>query len=449
MSSEIAISVRNVGKCYQVYDRPQDRLKESLIGGISRVVRPVLQALTGKHTSRPSYYREFWALSGVTVEIGRGETFGIVGLNGSGKSTLLQIIAGTVNATSGIVSVNGRVAALLELGSGFNPEFTGRENVYLNGAIHGLTRNQIDSRFESIAAFADIGDFIDQPVKMYSSGMALRLAFSVIAHVDADILIIDEALSVGDVVFSQKCMRFLREFQERGTIVFVSHDSGAIVSLCNRALWLERGRVRMIDNARMVSEAYVAAFYERLQGPSLIETTSHPDKQHPAGEAALFPVQSASPSFGKGGARIADVALLDETGARLSSVVGGEPVSIRVRAQVMAELNSPIIGFYVKDRLGQYLFGDNTFLAYRDRPIRSNAGDVVEASFAFLMPVLPAGHYSVAVALAEGTQNNHLQHHWIHDAIQFDSHSTSASTGLVGIPMRGIVIKTIPPTEQR
>ena len=193
MSFDIAIKIQNLSKCYQIYEKPQDRLKQSIFGRVRNIL--------GK--SDKVFFREFWALKGVSFEVKKGETVGIVGRNGSGKSTLLQLICGTLNPSSGKIEVNGRVAALLELGSGFNPEFNGRENVYLNAALLGLNKDEIDRKYGDIVAFADIGDFIDQPVKTYSSGMMVRLAFSVIAHVDADILIVDEALAVGDAVFTQ------------------------------------------------------------------------------------------------------------------------------------------------------------------------------------------------------------------------------------------------------
>jgi lipopolysaccharide transport system ATP-binding protein len=469
MSSDVVVSLRELGKCYRIYDKPQDRLKQSVIARVHRLARPLVRLATGKSPSIPAYYREFWALRSIAIDIRRGETFGIIGLNGSGKSTLLQLIAGTLNPTEGEVTVSGRVAALLELGSGFNPEFTGRENVYVNGTILGLTRKQIDSRFDAIAGFADIGPFIDQPVKTYSSGMSLRLAFAVMVHVDADILLIDEALAVGDVVFTQKCMRFLRTFQDRGTIIFVSHDSGAVVNLCNRALWLQQGRARMIADAKTVSEAYLESFYEYLQGPSAFVQKASPRKQAGLGKQTvasgapvdqrlefinhsparndieLFSFEPHESSFGKGGAQIKDVALLDSDERPLSWVVGGERVILRVQAETRSDVTGPIVGFYVKDRLGQFLFGDNTFLTFRDNPLDVRCGEVIEASFAFKMPILPVGDYSICVALAEGTQVRHIQHHWIHDAIQFRSHSSSVSTGLVGIPMSSIEMRAVVP----
>jgi homopolymeric O-antigen transport system ATP-binding protein len=460
MSSDAVVSLRNVGKSYRIYDKPQDRLKESLMARLHRLARPLARLSTREALRRPTYYREFWALRDVTLDIQQGETFGIVGLNGSGKSTLLQIIAGTLNPSGGDVVVKGRIAALLELGSGFSPEFTGRENVYMNGAILGLTREQIDSRFDAIAAFADIGEFIDQPVKTYSSGMSVRLAFAVIAHVDADILLIDEVLAVGDVLFAQKCMRFLRSFQSRGTIIFVSHDSGAVVNLCHRALWLQQGRARMVADAKTVSEAYLESFYEHLQGPSDPDSRVIQERSGVAEPPAdqrlqfindstarndieLFSFNPDGPSFGKGGAKITDVDLLDVEGRQLTWVVGGENVILRVRAEAQAHVEGPIVGFFVKDRLGQTLFGDNTFLTYCQKPQNMRPGGGIEVRFAFAMPILPAGDYSVCVAFAEGTQENHVQHHWIHDAMQFRSHSSSVSTGLVGIPMRSIDMRAV------
>ena len=221
-----AIRCDGLGKAYHVYRRPEDRLKQALSFGRGR------------------YYHEFWALRDVSVTIAAGETVGVVGRNGSGKSTFLQMVCGVLTPTEGRAVTKGRVVALLELGSGFNPEFSGRENVYLSAAILGLSREETEARFAAIAGFAEIGNSIDQPVKHYSSGMHARLAFAVAAHVDADILIVDEILAVGDAAFSQKCMRFMRAFKERGTLCFVSHDSNAVIGLCDRALWLDQGRLR-------------------------------------------------------------------------------------------------------------------------------------------------------------------------------------------------------------
>lgn len=239
MFSESAVAAKGLGKCYEVYAHPQDRLRQFLARG------------------KKQLYREFWALKGLDFELGHGEVLGVVGTNGSGKSTLLQLLCGTLTPTEGSVEVQGRVAALLELGAGFNPEFTGRENVYMNAAILGLTRGEVDERFDEIAAFADIGDFIEQPVKTYSSGMFVRLAFSVATSVDPDILIIDEALSVGDGVFARRSFDRILALKDKGkTILFCSHALYHIETICNRALWLHRGEARMLDRVERVLPAY-------------------------------------------------------------------------------------------------------------------------------------------------------------------------------------------------
>src|SRR5437867_3415175 len=255
-SEEIAVRVSDLSKCYHIYDRPPDRLKQSVLPKLQRLIRkPPRQ-----------YYREFWALKDVSFEVKKGESVGIIGRNGSGKSTLLQIICGTLTPTSGTIETSGRIAALLELGSGFNPEFTGRENVYMNAAVLGLSKGEIDERFDDISAFADIGEFIEQPVKIYSTGMYVRLAFSVIAHVDAEILVVDEALSVGDAVFTQKCMRFTRSFQEHGTLIFVSHDTSAVQNLCRPGIWLGNRQLQQMGSSKSVAEAYLQYTLQEVYG---------------------------------------------------------------------------------------------------------------------------------------------------------------------------------------
>lgn len=235
MSSEaIAIAVASLGKCYEIYAIPGDRLKQFIL--------PRIQQLFGRPQAR--YFREFWALREVSFEIRRGETIGIIGRNGSGKSTLLQMICGTLSPTQGSIKTYGRIAALLELGSGFNPEFSGRENVYLNATVLGLSQQEIDQRFDSIVGFADVGDFIEQPVKTYSSGMFVRLAFAVAVHVSPDILVVDEALSVGDIAFQNKCIERIKLLQSQGTtLLFISHDMSTLQMICDRVIWLDRGHV--------------------------------------------------------------------------------------------------------------------------------------------------------------------------------------------------------------
>ena len=251
-ANNIAIKVENLSKCYQIYAAPRDRLKQFVL--------PRLQRLAGQMPCQ--YYREFWALKDVSFEVKKGETVGIIGRNGSGKSTLLQMICGTLNPTSGSVQTNGRIAALLELGSGFNPEFTGRENVYMNAAVLGLHQDEIDARFDDIAAFADIGDFIEQPTKTYSSGMLVRLAFAVAINSDPEILVIDEALSVGDELFQRKCFSRIEAIRSSGsTILFVSHSGGQVVELCDRAILMDAGEKLAVGLAKQIVAKYQKLLY--------------------------------------------------------------------------------------------------------------------------------------------------------------------------------------------
>lgn len=450
-SNDLAVRVADVGKCYHIYETPRDRLKQFVLPRVRRFVG----------LPQRQYYRDFWALRDISFELKRGEAMGIIGRNGSGKSTLLQILCGTLTPTTGAVETSGRIAALLELGAGFNPDFTGRENVYMNATLLGLTQEQIEERFDAIAAFADIGDFLEQPVKMYSSGMFVRLAFAVIAHVDADILVVDEALAVGDALFTQKCMRFIRKFREHGSLLYVSHDSGSVMNLCDRAIWLQSGNVKQHGTAKAVCEQYLDDLFGSLesnalkhkpatdrQSPVRIERLRHPglvwrdqraafvNGSNLRNDLQVFRFQEQeSAEFGGNDALITDVRLLDASGDPLSWVVGGEKVTIRIEAQAHIALRSPIFGFMLRDRLGQNIFGDNSYLAWQAQPLRVEAGEAFAAEFEFYIPWLAAGDYVFQVALAEGTQQDHRQLHWIHDALVIRAHHEAVATGIVGIPM--------------
>ena len=447
---ETAIKVAGLSKCYQIYNKPHDRLKQSLF--------PRWQALIGKAPRQ--YFREFWALRDVSFEIKKGETVGIVGRNGSGKSTLLQMICGTLNPSGGTIKTNGRVAALLELGAGFNPEFTGRENVYMAATLYGLTQAQIDKRFEQIAAFADIGEFVEQPVKTYSSGMYVRLAFAVIAHVDADILVVDEALAVGDAVFTQKCMRFIREFQKHGTLLFVSHDTGAVQNLCKSAIWLSHGQVRMTGTSKEVSEAYLQFTLQEVYGEEakLISVASDQTVGGPASEtlpedphmalvvdygavAKVCDNTAVATGWKTGQAEIQSVSLTKLSADQHEIYKGGERVRMTVRAKAHGPLEKPILGFLIRDRLGQDLFGENT-LPFTDRtPIRIEPGATFEGVFEFRLPMLPNGQYAVMASVADGDRYENIQHHWMHDALIVNVASSKIRYGLVGIPFERVELQ--------
>lgn len=446
MRSDVAISVKNLTKTYRIFGHPGDRIKQALTFG------------------QKKFHKEFTALKDVSFEIKKGETVGIIGRNGSGKSTLLQLICGILKPTSGSVEVNGRISALLELGAGFNPEFTGRENVYFQGAVTGISREVMAHRFDEIAAFADIGEFIDQPVRTYSSGMYVRLAFAVAAHVDAELLVIDEALSVGDAFFVQKCMRYIHSFiRNGGTILFVSHDIAAVAQLCQTVYWLADGEIKRQGDPKTVIEGYIESLYVPAGGTPAPAHATHLD---PAAQAvndadlrdvrqdfinsslyrntlavSQFPREPRG--FGENGASITEVALKNASGDAVTSVLGGELLTLHIHGRANKNLESPLVGFFVKNSTGQTLFGDNTYLSYRESPPSIHAHQEFDAQFTFRFPILPVGDYAVTVAVAEGTQTNPVQHHWIHEALFLRSISSSVATGLVGIPMQSITLHTV------
>lgn len=444
-SDDLAIRIDGLSKCYQIYDRPSDRLRQFIAPRIDRVLGRKPQP----------YFRDFWAVKDVSFEVRRGDTVGIVGRNGSGKSTLLQIICGTLTPTSGTVETQGRVAALLELGAGFNPEFSGRENVYMNAALLGLTRSQTDQRFDAIASFADIGQFMEQPVKTYSSGMYVRLAFAVIAHVDADILIVDEALSVGDAVFTQKCMRFIRSFQEHGTLLFVSHDMGAIQNLCKSALWIGHGAVRQAGPSKQVVEAYLRYTLQETYGDSVqLDMTGQEPIAEPVGEelagrtvldyGARFEVKdnlTSAKGWKTGTADITRVTLNRLDGGDASLLEGGERVKLTIRATAHQAMESPILGFIFRDRLGQDLFGENTlsFTSVVPKPV--GAGQSFTGEFILRLPMLPNGEYAVMTSVADGHQYDNTQHHYLHDALIVNVVSSRSRFGLVGVPFERVSLE--------
>lgn len=601
MSSDVVIRARQLGKVYRLFDRPQDRLYAALF---PRSVRG----------------RDFWALRDLDLEVRRGETVGIVGRNGSGKSTLLQLVCGTTQPSVGELEVHGRVAALLELGAGFNPEFTGRENVQLAAAVLGLTEKQIAERLPAIEAFAEIGSFIDQPVRQYSSGMYARLAFAVCAHVDADIMVIDEILAVGDAGFQQRCMRFLHGFRKHGTLLFVSHDETAVLSLCDHAIWLHEGRTWAAGASKDVCAHYRAMvsgadhFADRFQAVAatspappasqlkafdfdldptwqrgreqIIEevTLSHPDgspagavdadsevtlriqvcawraleapvvafvlrnrlgqvimrdntagtAQVPdwiepgrrfdvtfrfrlpflpigdysiepwlfepsfkepvdgildslflrvnsmphfeglanvalreqrliigAGEVArsivaapanpppliedqrwrgrnpieVLPFNANAPAYGIGGAKIVDIGFFRLDGSIARDVQGGEEIELRIAAHAEQAIAAPILGFILRNSLGQNIWGDNTFVMSRNSDRAAREGETLTAHFRFQMPYLPAGEYAFAPSIIDGTQADHIHRHWMEEALILRVTESPVSRSVVGVPM--------------
>jgi lipopolysaccharide transport system ATP-binding protein len=405
--SEIAVSIKNVSKCYKRYAHPVDRLKELLLPGKSRA-------------------DEFWALQDINLEIYQGETLGIVGRNGSGKSTLLQIIAGTLTPTTGEVRVNGRVSALLELGSGFNPEFTGRENVFLNGRLLGLSQREIEDKFDEIVRFADIGDFLDQPVKTYSSGMFVRLAFAIVANCSPQILIVDEALSVGDIFFQQKCFAFLEKLKSDGTaIIFVSHDTQAVLKLCDRAVMLQSGHLMHSGSPSDVVSKYIEMHYSQFGGQKALELlASEVDEKSEtsttsiAQSDALVLPETFTHEF-PGAARygcavglIAGVAITCTDGKPKSVVQVGEEIILSVKINRHSEDFCPLnVGFQIKDRLGQVVIGTNTcFLAVDMDNLQF--GQPFICQFKVNLPIYPQ-KYTINAAVGEYVYDIKVIYDWI------------------------------------
>ena len=432
MSSDLAIpsqgasiiQAHDLGKCYKIYDNPKARLKQAL------------------WRRNKQYYREFWALRNVNFEVKRGESLGIIGRNGSGKSTLLQLICGTLTPTEGKLSTQGRIAAILELGSGFNPEFTGLENVYLNASLHGLSKEQTEREIDHILAFADIGEFIHQPVKAYSSGMAVRLAFAVIAHVNADILVVDEALAVGDAIFIQRCMRFIRRMREEGCLLFVSHDAEAVKSLCSHALWLSQGFTKTYGKCRDVASSYLqfchaTSYVEEITIAPIDgiasnatgaeqEEIDHNQPEHGEDSANLdyqvkgtfLSTLNEATGWGTGDAHLLELSI-EPVGLNKDSKIlnGGEEIEIQILARTNKILKKPILGFLLANNLGQYLFGENTvYHKDYDSRAQANPGDKVKATFRLLLPMLPSGTYAVTAAIGDGDIDSNIIHQWIDNA---------------------------------
>ncbi|HEY0173541.1 MAG TPA: ABC transporter ATP-binding protein [Pyrinomonadaceae bacterium] len=361
----LALRVEDVSKQYRIYARPGDRLKETLTRG------------------RLKRHREFWALKGVSFEVEAGTTTGIIGPNGCGKSTLLQIIAGTLEPTGGSVWREGRVAALLELGAGFDPEGTGVENVYMNAALMGLSRRETDRLFPEIERFAEIGQFIHQPVKTYSSGMFVRLAFAVASNVEPDILVIDEALAVGDAVFQHRCLRRIKEIQERGaTVLFVSHDAAAVRALCSRAILMSAGRVLSDGPPVEVLNHYQKTVMEREQAYEEESESDGPEAEDGAHAGERFAPLRYTYRHGDGTAEIVSAELLDASRRPVGVVETGSPLQVRVRARFHREADDAVFGFLVNDSRGVHAYGTNTKEQQIDLGVLRR-GELVEAVFAF------------------------------------------------------------------
>jgi homopolymeric O-antigen transport system ATP-binding protein len=395
------VEFRGVSKNYPIYSSPSARLKELLC------------------LNRVSFHHDFAALDDVSFQIACGETFCIVGENGSGKSTLLQIVAGILHPTTGDVVVRGRVAALLELGTGFNPEFTGRQNVYMNAAILGLSRQEIDAKFSRIEEFAEIGEFIDQPVKTYSSGMGVRLAFSVAIHVEPEILLVDEALSVGDIYFRQRCMRKVHEMREAGvTILFVSHAVAEVKALGDRAMWLEAGRIKDIGKTDVVVTRYMAAMVEK---DNAYLAGTHRKAQGDPHESVKAPeivdtIPNIDHRFGDGRAELLGIAILNAAGQPLYVLEPSSTIIVRISVRAIEDIVLPIVGFMMRNHIGLDFAGTNTAREAFDLPPMA-AGDIYTIDFHVQLPELYPSAFSFSPAIADGTLHSYRTCDWVDNAI--------------------------------
>lgn len=395
------IEVRNLSKNYS--------LSGSQLARLRHLVAP-----------RRDRVREgIWALRNVTFSVERGEAFGIIGANGSGKSTLLQIIAGILRPTSGSVDVGGRLSALLELGSGFSPEFTGRDNVYLNASLLGLSRPETDARFAAIERFAEIGSFIDQPIKTYSTGMVLRLAFAVAAHVDPDILIVDEALAVGDISFRQRCMRKIHDLLSHGTtLLFVSHETSDVKALCQRCLWLQNGVAEGPGDADDVVAKYLSATLQReiRHARDRAADDAKPPSVAPPEAATCLETVSGGMHYGDRRADIAGAALLDSSGRPVHTWIAGERVVLRIHFRAAGHVPSPIVGFLLRNSKGENIFGSNTARENYSLP-PMGAGEIGSVDFCWNMPALAPGSYHISLAISDGNLEDFQVCDYVEDAV--------------------------------
>lgn len=449
-SDDIAVKVENLSKCFEIYNSPRDRLKQFLLPG--------LQRFFGKNLKK--YFREFWAIQNISFEIKRGETVGIIGKNGSGKSTLLQIISGTLTPTTGSVHTRGRIAALLELGSGFNPEFSGRDNVYMNAALLGLSKQEIDEKYESIVEFADIGDFVDQPVKTYSSGMTVRLAFAVQAQVEPDILIVDEALAVGDAKFQARCFDRLRQLKDNGTsILLVTHSTEQIVTHCSRAILLNGGGVLEAGEPRQVANRYLDLLFGKER-----KTISAAPPQDATPAATVLPSKGASytlnhlddtfashPGYnpheyrwGDGAASILDFYLAADGEAYPAIIASGQMVTLGISVRFTSELIRPILGVTIKTKEGVTVYGANSeTLDIEEFKMLGRSSSVASVEIVFCCRLAP-GDYFLSLGLATKQGEDVTPHDRRYDAIHLQIGPTNSFFGLVdlGLSFRNISAST-------
>lgn len=436
---DVAISASGLSKCYQIYDTPRDRLKQFVLPAMSRI--------TGKPPRQ--YFHEFWALRDISFEIRKGETVGIIGRNGSGKSTLLQIVCGTLTPTHGTVETTGRIAALLELGSGFNPDFTGRENVYMNAALLGLTPDEVDRRMDDILSFADIGQFIDQPVKTYSSGMSVRLAFAVQSQVEPDILVVDEALAVGDAKFQAKCFERLRQLKENGTsILLVTHSSEQIVSHCSHAILLNEGLQVVAGAPRHVVNRYLDLLFgkepEDIQNDMSADDVPKIEKAFTSYQLSMTDDIFASRAgynqheyrWGDGSATVLDFLFMADDEPYPAIVAGGARLTLAITTRFNTDLLRPIVGITIKTKEGITVYGANSeSLNFDGFKEQGKKGSIVQTKAEFACP-LGTGDYFISIGIATKNGDEIIPHDRRYDAIHFQVRPDNSFFGLANLDLR-------------
>lgn len=407
--SEVAIRVNNVSKLYKLYDKPMDRLKESL--GLSR----------------KQMYKEHYALRNVSFDVHRGETVGIIGTNGSGKSTMLKIITGVLNPTEGDVQIQGRISALLELGAGFNMEYTGIENIYLNGTMMGFSKEEIDKKLDDILDFADIGDFVYQPVKTYSSGMFVRLAFAVSINIEPDILIVDEALSVGDVFFQVKCYHKFEEFKKMGkTILFVSHDLGSISKYCDRVILLNKGQKLSEGKPKQIVDEYKQILVKHDDMPLDVQNKNIEQVDNTVWKSKL----KLNPSlieYGEKQAEIIDFAIIDDNGDITSNIQKNTEFTIKMKVKFNQKMQEPIFAFTIKDLQGTEVTGTNTMYEKIDTG-SVEVGDIRVAEFKQNMN-LQGRNYLLALGCVGFSNNRFNVYHRLYDVCNINVISDKNTVG--------------------
>ncbi|WP_200627025.1 ABC transporter ATP-binding protein [Pseudomonas sp. LAM2023] len=411
-SNDFVIRVRDLSKRYEMYAHPRDRLKQFML--------PRIQKLVGKAPSQ--YFEEFKSLSEVSFDIKRGETVGIIGRNGSGKSTLLQLICGTLTPTSGSVQTNGRIAALLELGSGFNPEFTGRENIYLNAAVLGLSNSEVDKRFEAIAAFADIGSFMDHPIKTYSSGMAVRLAFATAIHVEPDILVVDEALAVGDTAFQQKCLNRIRQMQQEGvSILLVTHSSNTLIEYCDRGIFLKHGELVLDGPCRDVVKAYAddlvqdegGTVFTPKDSATINDVTS---EKWPEGDSSI-PLNVMKEPLTDSKTTIQSVRILNEDGKETTNFTHGNVLRVEVTINVHRDNAHPCFGIQLLSTDGIGLWSATT----QNMNVSLPALPQGVHKFCWRLTANFSGNrYIISLGVGDITSGEYKRHHRLEYAGHFD-----------------------------